>query len=49
MTDGENRERFRALPERVRPEDTVESVDAVSPLSDEHEERARLLRDAGGP
>ena len=34
----------------VRPEDAVESVDVseVAPLSDEHEDRARMLREAGG-
>jgi hypothetical protein len=50
VTDAENRERFRALPEPVRPEDTLESVDvtAVPSLSDEHEDRARMLREAGG-
>jgi hypothetical protein len=50
MTDRENRERFRSLPEPVRPEDTVEIVDAGSahPLEDETEERARMLRLAGG-
>lgn len=50
MTDAENRERFRALPEPVLPEGTVETVDVrtVRPLSDEHEDRARMLREAGG-
>jgi hypothetical protein len=50
VTDAEKRNRFSALPEPVRPEDTVESVDvsAVRPLSDEHEDRARMLREAGG-
>ena len=50
MTDGESRERFRSLPEPVLPEDTVETVDVAErhPLSDEHEERARMLREAGG-
>jgi len=49
VTDAENRERFRRLPDAVRLEDTVETVDvdAPHPLSDEHEERARMLRDAG--
>ena len=46
----ENRERFRALPECVLPEDWVESVDArsVPRLVTEQEERERLLREAGG-
>ncbi len=50
MTDRDERERFRALPEPVLPEDTVETVDVRStpPLSDEHEEWARMLREAGG-
>jgi hypothetical protein len=50
MTERDDRERFRVLPEPVLPEDTVETVDvgAPHPLSDEHEERARMLREAGG-
>jgi hypothetical protein len=50
MTDDEARSRFRALPEPVLPEDTVETVDAGSlrPSEDESEERARMLRLAGG-
>jgi len=50
MTDRDDRERFRVLPAPVLPEDTVETVDVrTSPaLSDEHEDRARMLRQAGG-
>ena len=50
MTDPQDRERFHRLPEPVLPQDTVETVDvsAVRPLSDEHEDRARMLREAGG-
>ena len=42
--------RYRHLPEPVLPEDTVETVDAGSahPVEDESEERARMLRLAGG-
>ena len=42
--------RFRHLPERVRPEELVETVDtAERPVRDEEtEERERLLRSAGG-
>jgi hypothetical protein len=42
--------RFRTLPEPVRPEDLVESVDVSSrPARDEEtEERERFLRSAGG-
>jgi hypothetical protein len=43
------RERFRTLPEPVRPEDAVETLDtAVRPLRDEGDERDALLREAGG-
>jgi hypothetical protein len=50
MTDRDDRARFRSLPERVLPEDTVETVEAGSahPVEDESEERARMLRLAGG-
>ena len=46
----EDRERFRALPQPVSPEDWVETVDArtVPPLITEQEERDRMLREAGG-
>jgi hypothetical protein len=51
MSTGDERERFRTLPEPVRPEDAVETVDVDSPRAseDEGEERARMLREAGGP
>jgi hypothetical protein len=40
---------FSALPARVRPEDWVETVDtAAHPVVTEEDERARLLRLAGG-
>ena len=49
MTSDEDRDRFRSLPEPVRPEDAVESVDVGSRrLAEESEERDRLLREAGG-
>ena len=50
MSAEDDRERFRHLPEPIRPEDTVETVDAGSPVpeEDEAEERARMLRLAGG-
>ena len=50
MTDAENRQRFRRLPDRIRLEDAVETIDVNTPhpLSDEHEDRVRMLRDAGG-
>jgi hypothetical protein len=50
MTTGDDRERFRHLPEPVLPEDTVETVDAGSPhpALEESDERARMLREAGG-
>jgi hypothetical protein len=50
MSSGDERERFRTLPEPVRPEDAVETVDADSPRQGENEseERARMLREAGG-
>jgi hypothetical protein len=42
--------RFRTLPEPVRPEDAVETVDVSSlpARDDETEERERFLRSAGG-
>jgi hypothetical protein len=51
VTDAQDRERFHRLPEPVLPQDTVETVDVGSPhpLPDEHEERARMLRDVGAP
>ena len=50
MTSGQDaRDRFRHLPEPVRPEDAVESVDAGNRrLIQESEERDRMLREAGG-
>ena len=48
MTSDEGRGRFRRLPDPVRPEDTVESVDVGERrLVDEREEQDRFLRDAG--
>jgi len=46
----QNRERFHALPEPVLPDDWVETVDVrtVHPAITEQEERARMLREAGG-
>ena len=43
-------QRFRQLPEPVRPEDLVESVDVTDPPPGETEsqERDRMLREAGG-
>ena len=42
-------ERFTVLPRPVRPEDWVETVDtAAHPVVTEEDERARLLRLAGG-
>jgi len=50
MSEPDDRQRFRRLPEPVRPEDAVETVDVdtARPTEDEAEERARFLRDAGG-
>ena len=43
------RDRYRTLPEPVRPEDTVAAVDtSVRPLRDDGDERDALLREAGG-
>jgi hypothetical protein len=49
-TGGDPRARFRRLPEAVRPEQTVETVDAGTPRPVETgaEERTRLLELAGG-
>ena len=49
MTTPEDaRDRFRALPEPVAPEDTVESLDTSTlPLPDDGQDRDRMLRDAG--
>jgi hypothetical protein len=42
--------RFRSLPEPLRPEDLVETVDVsqVSARDEAGEERDRMLREAGG-
>jgi hypothetical protein len=50
MTQPAEESRFQHLPEPVRPEDFVETVDAGQlPVRDEeNEERDRLLRQAGG-
>ena len=49
MSERDDRGRFHRLPERVRPEDVVETVDtATLPLPDGTEDRDRLLREAGG-
>jgi hypothetical protein len=45
----DERERYRQLPEPVRPEDVVETVDTASaPAPDASDERERFLREAGG-
>jgi hypothetical protein len=50
MTHPPEENRFRHLPEQVRPEDFVETVDTgqLPPRDEETEERERLLRQAGG-
>ena len=50
MSTGDERERFRTLPQQVPPEDLVETVDVSElPTRDEQtEERERFLRSAGG-
>ena len=48
MTEPDERERFRFLPEPVRLEDTVESVDtSADPAPEVADERERFLREAG--
>jgi hypothetical protein len=49
MTNPPDEKRFQRLPEPVRPEEFVETVDTAQlPLRDEDgEERDRLLRQAG--
>jgi len=48
-TADEERERFRHLPEPIRPEDMVETLDvAEHPLQTDGDDRDRLLREAGG-
>jgi hypothetical protein len=49
MTPEEERERFRQLPEPIRPEDMVETLDvAEHPVLTDGDDRDRLLREAGG-
>jgi hypothetical protein len=50
MTQPAEENRFQHLPEPVRPEDYVETVDTgqVAVRDEETEERERLLRQAGG-
>jgi hypothetical protein len=49
MTPEEERERFRKLPEPVRPEEMVETLDvAEHPVLTDGDDRDRLLREAGG-
>jgi len=51
VAGSEDRERFRRLPEPVRAEDTVETIDTASRHpSEESEDRVlRMLREAGAP
>ena len=49
MSEQGDSRRFHRLPERVRPEDAVETVDTTAhPVPDGSEDRDRLLREAGG-
>jgi hypothetical protein len=49
MREQGDRRPFHRLPEQVRPEDLVETVDTEShPVPDASEERDRLLRETGG-
>jgi hypothetical protein len=49
MTSDEGRDRFRHLPEPIRLEDAVESVDTSTPRpTEEREVEERFLREAGG-
>jgi hypothetical protein len=50
MSERADEQRFRHLPERVAPEDLVETVDVSElPTRDEEtEQRERFLRSAGG-
>lgn len=49
MTEPDDHERFRSLPEPVRLEDTVEGVDTSPvPAADASDEREVFLREAGG-
>jgi len=49
MTAPEGAERFRRLPDPIRPEDAVETVNtSPDPAPDASDERERFLREAGG-
>jgi hypothetical protein len=50
VTQPEEPSRYRHLPEPVRPEDAVETVDVSErpEIETDAEERARFLRNAGG-
>jgi hypothetical protein len=50
VTQPEQPDRYRSLPEPVRAEDLVETVDVREQhaIETESEERARFLREAGG-
>ncbi|MGY1820946.1 hypothetical protein [Geodermatophilus sp. SYSU D00079] len=49
MTQPDDRERYRRLPESVQPADTVETVDTSPvPAPDASDEREVFLREAGG-
>ena len=49
MTRDDERERFRQLPEPIRPEEMVETIDiAERSLQTDGDDRDRLLREAGG-
>ena len=49
MTREDDRERFRQLPEPIRPEEMVETIDiAERSLQTDGDDRDRLLREAGG-
>jgi hypothetical protein len=51
VTQPEETARYRSLPEPVRPEELVETVDVSErhEVESEADERARFLRSAGGP
>jgi hypothetical protein len=49
MTDPDDRESYRRLPDPVRLEDLVETVDtSPAPAADASDEREVFLREAGG-
>jgi hypothetical protein len=49
MTAPDDREAYRRLPDPVRPEDVVETVDtSPAPARDASDEREVFLREAGG-